>query len=246
MTNLPPSFKKNIMKTAVIVFLIVLLNIPIIKAADSLSAYQIIQKYIEVIGGKEKLSKIEDRLTEMKGNVQKVNVEMTVFQKQPDKFKQIIHAGEVEQTILFSNNKGYVKINDQVKEILGVELARLKNESTLNLLLNLDTNVIHITLLGIDTIENRLAYKILLKNSSLNWIHYYDVITGFKIMDEKPVTTVKQTYLQKTYYSDFRPVNGIYFPFKIRQKLGQQEMEFDVTSIKINSGIDDSEFRMDY
>jgi outer membrane lipoprotein-sorting protein len=234
------------MKTAVIVFLIVLLNIPIIKAADSLSAYQIIQKYIEVIGGKEKLSKIEDRLTEMKGNVQKVNVEMTVFQKQPDKFKQIIHAGEVEQTILFSNDKGYLKINDQVKDILGAELARLKNESTLNLLLNLDTNVIHLTLLGIDTIENRLAYKILLKNSSLNWIHYYDVITGFKIMDEKPVTAVQQTYLQKTYYSDFRPVNGIYFPFKIQQKLGQQEMEFDVISIKINSGIDDSEFRMDY
>jgi zinc protease len=234
------------MKTGLIVFLIVLLNIPSIKAADSLSAYQIIQKYIEVIGGREKLSKIEDRLTEMKGNVQKVDVQMTIYQKQPDKFKQIIHAGEVEQTILFSDDKGYLKINDQVKEILGGELAKLKNESTLNLLLNLDTNVIHISCLGIDTIENRLAYKILLKNSSLNWIHYYDISTGFKIMDEKPVTAVQRTYLQKTYYSDFRPVDGIYFPFKIRQKLGQQEMEFDVTNIKINSGINDSEFRFDY
>jgi zinc protease len=234
------------MKTGLIVFLIVLLNIPFIKAADSLSAFQIIQKYIEVIGGREKLGKIEDRLTEMKGNVQKVDVEMTVYQKQPDKFKQIIHAGEVEQTILFSDDKGYLKINDQVKEILGVELAKLKNESTLNLLLNLDTNVIHITYLGIDTVENRLAYKILLKNSSLNWIHYYDISTGFKIMDEKPVTAVQQTFLQKTYYSDFRPVDGIYFPFKIRQKLGQQEMEFDITNIKINSGINDSEFRLDY
>jgi outer membrane lipoprotein-sorting protein len=234
------------MKTGLIVFLIVLLNIPFIKAADSLSAYQIIQKYIEVIGGREKLGKIQDRLTEMKGNVQKVDVQMTIYQKQPDKFKQIIHAGEVEQTILFSDDKGYLKINDQVKEILGVELARLKNESTLNLLLNLDTNVIHITYLGIDTVENRLAYKILLKNSSLNWIHYYDISTGFKIMDEKPVTAVQQTFLQKTYYSDFRPVDGIYFPFKIRQKLGQQEMEFEVTNIKLNSGIEDSEFRMDY
>jgi zinc protease len=234
------------MKTGLIVFLIVLLNIPFIKAADSLSAYQIIQKYIEVIGGREKLSKIEDRLTEMKGNVQKVDVEMTVYQKQPNNFKQIIHAGEVEQTILFSNDKGYLKINDQVKEILGVELAKLKNESTLNLLLNLDTNVIHITYLGIDTIENRLAYKILLKNSSLNWIHYYDISTGFKIMDVKPVTSAQRTYLQETYYSDFRSVDGIYFPFKIRQKLGQQNMEFDVISIKINSGIDDSEFRFDY
>jgi len=234
------------MKSGLIVFLIVLLNVPFIKAADSLSAYQIIQKYIEVIGGREKLGKIQDRLTEMKGNVQKVDVQMTIYQKQPDKFKQIIHAGEVEQTILFSDNKGYLKINDQIKEILGVELARLKNESTLNLLLNLDTNVIHITYLGIDTVENRLAYKILLKNSSLNWMHYYDIATGFKIMDEKPVTAVQQTFLQKTYYSDFRLVDGIYFPFKIRQKLGQQEMEFEVMNIRLNSGIEDSEFRMNY
>jgi zinc protease len=234
------------MKTGLIVFLIILLNIPFIKAADTLTAYQIIQKYIEVIGGREKLSKIEDRVTEMKGNVQKVDVEMTIYQKQPDKFKQVIHAGEVEQTILFDNDKGYLKINDQIKDILGVELAKLKNESTLNLLLNLDTNVIHLTYLGIDTVESKPAYKILLKNSSLNWIHYYDVSTGFKIMDEKPVTASQGIFLQETHYSDFRPVNGIYFPFKIKQKLGQQDMEFDVTSIKLNTGIDDSEFRFDY
>ena len=243
---MPLSLKRNVMKTGLIVFLIILLNIPFIKAADSLNAYQIIQKYIEVIGGREKLSKIEDRTTEMKGNVQKVEVEMTIYQKQPNKFKQVIHAGDVEQTILFSNDSGYVKINDQVKDILGVELAKLKNESTLNLLLNLDTNVIHLSYLGIDTIENKPAYKILLKNSSLNWIHYYDVSTGFKIMDEKPVTASQGTFLQETHYSDFRTVEGIYFPFKIKQKLGQQDMEFDVTGIKLNTGIDDSEFRFDY
>jgi outer membrane lipoprotein-sorting protein len=65
-------------------------------------------------------------------------------------------------------------------------------------------------------------------------------------MDEKPVTAVQQTFLQKTYYSDFRLVDGIYFPFKIRQKLGQQEMEFEVMNIRLNSGIEDSEFRMNY
>jgi outer membrane lipoprotein-sorting protein len=65
-------------------------------------------------------------------------------------------------------------------------------------------------------------------------------------MDEKPVTASQGTFLQETHYSDFRTVEGIYFPFKIKQKLGQQDMEFDVTSIKLNTGIDDSEFRFDY
>ena len=181
----------------------------------------------------------------MEGNVQKVKVEMIVYQKQPDKFKQIIHAGEVEQTTLFSNDKGFLKINDKVSEIKGGELAKLKNESTLNLLLNLDTNIIHIRYLGIDTIDGNLAYKILFKNSSINWIHYYDMKSGFKIMDEKPVVAPQGTFMQQTRYYDFRPVDGIYFPFIIKQKLGTQEMEFKVTGIKINSGIEDSEFRME-
>jgi zinc protease len=234
------------MHTRIIVFLIFLFSVPFINAADTLNAYNIIQRYIAVIGGKEKLSRIEDRITAMKGNVQKVGVEMTIYQKQPDKFKQVIQAGEVEQTILFNNNKGYLKINDEVKDILGVELAKLKNESTLNLLLNLDTNIIHITYLGIDTVDKKPAYKVLLKNSSLNWIQYYDVKTGFKIMDEKPVIAAQKTYLQKTFYSDFRQVNDIYFPFKIEQILGQQMMDFEVTSIKINSGINDSEFNLEH
>ena len=232
------------MKVIILVSLTLLFNIITVKAADTLNAYNIIQRYINVIGGKEKLSRIEDRITEMKGNVQKVDVKMTVYQKQPDKFKQVILAGEVEQTILYSNDKGYLKINDQVKDIEGMELAKLKNEATLNLLLNLDTNAIHLTYLGIDTVESKPAYKVLLKNSSLNWIQYYDIKTGFKVMDEKPIVATQKTYLQKTYYSDFKQVNGIYFPFKIKQKLGQQDMDFQVTSIKINTGIDDSDFNL--
>lgn len=233
------------MKIFNLALFILALNCFPIQGADSLSAYGIIQKYLSVIGGKEKLAAELDRITQMEGNVQKVKVEITVYQKQPDKFKQIIHAGEVEQTTLFSNNKGYMKINGKVNEITGEDLAKLKNESTLNLLLSLDTNIIHIKYLGIDTIDGKPAYKILLKNSSLNWIHYYDVISGFKIMDEKPVTAPQGTFLQQSQYYDYRLVDGIYFPFLIKQKLGSQQMEFKVTSIKINTGIQDSEFRME-
>lgn len=128
---------------------------------------------------------------------------------------------------------------------MGLELAKLKNESTMNLLLNLDTNVILLTYLGIDTVEGKPVYKLLLKNSSLNWIQYYDVSSGFKVMDEKPVAAAQKTYLQQNYYYDFRSVNGLFFPFKIKQKLGQQNMEFDVTDIKINSGIEDSIFELE-
>ena len=230
------------MKIFGLALILLLCNYSPVKAADTLTAYGIIQKYLSVIGGKEKLAGVKDRITQMEGDVQKVKIQITVYQKQPDKYKQVIHAGEVEQTTLYANDKGYLKISKKLTEIKGEDLAKLKNESTLNLLLNLDTNVVHIRYLGIDTIEGKPAYKVLLKNSAINWIHYYDIASGFKVMDEKPVTAPQGTFMQETRYYDFRPVNGIFFPFSIKQKLGRQEMEFKVTGIKINSGVDDSEF----
>ena len=235
--------KRNALRTSVLTFILLLVNFASIQAADSLTAYGIIQKYLTAIGGRDKLSAVNDRRTEMEGTVQKVNVSMVIYQKQPDKFKQVIHAGDVAQEILYSQDKGYMKINGKISSINGNELAKLKNDATLNLLLHLDTNNVHLTYLGIDTVNGNPAYKVLLKNSSLNWIHYYDVKSFLKVMDEKPVKAASGVFLQQTWYSDYRSADGILFPFKIKQKLGKQEMDFNVTNIKINSGIPDEEFK---
>ena len=235
--------KRTLPRSILIIIALLLVNFSQIQAADTLTAYGIIQKYLNAIGGTDRISKVEDRRTEMEGTVQKVKVSMVIYQKQPDKFKQVIHAGEVEQVILYSQDKGYQKINGKAADIKGDELAKLKNDATLNLLLHLDSYNVHLTYLGIDTINGKPAYKILLKSSSLNWIHYYDVKSFLKVMDEKPVKAVKGVYIQETWYSDYKPVDGILFPFKIKQKLGKQEMEFSVTSIKINTGITDEEFK---
>jgi len=240
MTQKRIAFNKHI-----IIFILLLVFYSPVKAADSISAYGIIQKYIAAIGGREKLSSVLDRRTEMEGTVQKVKVSMVIYQKQPDKFKQVIHIGEVEQVTLYKQDKGYLQINGKVTEITGVELAKLKNDATLNLLVNLDTNNVHLAYMGIDTVNGKAAYKILLKSSTLNWIHYYDTESYLKIMDEKPIKAAQGTYLQDTWYSDYRPVDGILFPFKITQRLGKQEMEFNVTNIKINSGITDDEFKLE-
>jgi len=47
---------------------------------------------------------------------------------------------------------------------------------------------------------------------------------------------------QETYFSDYREVKGLKFPFTIKQYLGLQEIELTVTSIEINTGLDDSVF----
>ena len=45
-----------------------------------------------------------------------------------------------------------------------------------------------------------------------------------------------------TLYSDYRAVEGVLFPFKLKQSAGPQSFDVIVSGVDINKGIDDSVF----
>jgi zinc protease len=63
---------------------------------------------------------------------------------------------------------------------------------------------------------------------------YYDVISGMLVrsMGENGVTD----------YADYRPVDGIMFPFVVSQDMGSQTMKLIVASIRMNSKMKDDVF----
>jgi outer membrane lipoprotein-sorting protein len=69
---------------------------------------------------------------------------------------------------------------------------------------------------------------------------YYDVKSGLRVKtetrSEDQVTSVVET-------SDYREVNGIRFPYSIKNYISGQELNFKVSEIKVNSGISDEEFK---
>ena len=50
--------------------------------------------------------------------------------------------------------------------------------------------------------------------------------------------------MQETYYSDYRDVDGLKFPFKLKQIFGLQSIDLTVISIKINQGLEDIIFEI--
>ena len=47
-----------------------------------------------------------------------------------------------------------------------------------------------------------------------------------------------------TLYSDYRLVDGVLFPFKLKQSAGPQSFDIVVSSVEVNKGIDDSVFEL--
>ena len=216
------------------------------KPDTGLTAKDVIDKYISAIGGAEKIYGITDRITIMKGTVQGVKITITSYQKAPNKLKQKIKAGSNEQVIIFNGEKGIMEMAGEKREITGSELEKLKYESTLTLLTDLEYYGIRLNLAGIEKVNDKNAYKVIMTlPSGIKWTQYYDVKSGLKLKEEKYINSPTGLLLQEITYSDYKETEGILFPYKITQSIGFQTMEFTVSSIKINTGLADREFELE-
>ncbi len=209
----------------------------------NLTGDDVINNYITAIGGRENLGKVQDRKTVLEGIVQGMNITMTSYQKAPNLLKQEILAGGMEQVVLYDGTKGVFVMNGQQKEITGSELEKLAVESKINLLLDLKKDSIETTLQGKEDVDGINAYKVEMKfPNGTKWTQYYDAATGLKVKEVKPITSPQGTFNQETSFEDYRDVNGVKYPFLLKQSLGPQKIEMKVTSVEVNTGLKDEFF----
>jgi hypothetical protein len=209
-------------------------------------AKEILKKYILAIGGEEIVRNVFDRITEMKGIVQGVETEIVFYQKAPNMLCQKIIAGDVEQTIIYDGTKGVKIIGETSQEITDNDLTKLSYDAIMNLILDPEANNIKLQYKGLENINGHDHYMILLTlPNGTEWYQYYDMETGLKIRDSKDIVTPQGKYQQITEFDNYRDAEGIRYPFKIKQYLGNQTLDFTVESIKVNSGISDDVFMIE-
>ena len=167
------------------------------------------------------------------------------MQKYPDKLFQELKAGEVKQLLYYNSGQGTMIIGTEKTEIEKKELERLMMDATMQLLLNPDSFGVKTDFMGEECIDSIDCYAIrLVLPSGIRWFQYYAVETGLKVKETKEIHTKQGLFEQETYFSDYREVKGLKFPFTIKQYLGLQEIELTVTNIEINTGLDDSVFEL--
>jgi zinc protease len=217
-----------------------------IASANAAYAKEILKKYINAIGGEELLRNVSDRITDMKGIVQGIETEIIFCQKMPNKLCQKIIVGDVEQKIIFDGTKGVKVIGETSQDIIGNELVKLSFDAILNLILDPESYKIKLQYKGLEKIDGRDFYKIMLTlPNDAEWIQCYDMETGLKIRDSKDIFTPQGKYQQITEFDDYRSIDGIRYPFKIKQYLGNQTLDFTIESIKVNIGILDEIFMIE-
>ncbi|MCW8848913.1 MAG: hypothetical protein OQJ81_02960, partial [Melioribacteraceae bacterium] len=145
----------------------------------------------------------------------------------------------------FDGEKGKVEGMGQVQMLEGDQLENLKFQASLNAYLDYSANGIELNLVGLETVNENDAYKIVLTTTTGKKItHYYSKDSGLKIREVSELTTPQGSFTQTIDLSDYKEVDGYMFPYKLSQTMGPQSIDLEVTSVKINTGLPDEMFEI--
>lgn len=208
---------------------------------SDLSGMDVIRKYVDAIGGKEKLLKIKDIKTKSAMTMQGMQLEINISQKAPNKMcVETLMGGNVMSKQVFDGVSAKVKSPMGEEELSGSELEDMKIQSTMHSELYLEELGVTVKLKGAEEVDGKAAWKVEITNpAGKKSVDFYDQETGLKLKSISQQGQMNITSL----YSDYREVNGVLFPFKMNQSVGPQSFDILVTSIEVNQGIDDSVFK---
>ena len=208
---------------------------------DGLTASQVINNYINVVGGRDLLESVNTL-------VQKADVtipapfkpQATIKQMVPNKYSMKMEASMNGQTMKlggmsFDGETGYnegpqgrntldEKIINDLKAVKGIfpELYYSEDE---------------IELISINSIDFKDAYKVKITEGEKVSYRYYSVDSSLLLSGEEQDDNNNITSQN---YGDYRDVNGIKFPFYI--DIPSQKLELNITEILINEELKDSDF----
>jgi len=205
---------------------------------EGVTAESVLEKYIEAIGGKEKLQAVESYSLLAEAEMQGMKLELDVKKTSKDQFMQDVRVmGNSMSKQVLDGESGYMVMQGQRKDMTLEELRKVKEESApFPELSYLNAGV---SIEGIEVVGDKKAYRIKITESKSS---FYDIVTGLKLQEVNALEMEGQNMKQTLKFEDYQQVSGIKFPFKMFQNMGPQNIEFVVKEIKVNEGVSDLDF----
>lgn len=207
------------------------------------TAESVIEKYIEAIGGKENLEKIQDITLISTTNMNGMDIKQTIYQKAPNKYAMLMSMnGNVMMQQGFNGVRGIMKGFQGEQEIAGDDLENLKVQAVLNAELKYQELGIITSLEAIESVEGNDAFKLkIVSPTGKTSFDYFDVESGLKVQSKETTVVPQGEFTTIQNYLDYQEVNGVKFPYLVKIS-GVQNMEFKVESISINTNLSDDLF----
>jgi photosynthetic reaction center cytochrome c subunit len=211
------------------------------------TADQVLDKYLEALGGKGAIDKLESRV--MKGSwitPDGITLGYEVYQSGPDKLYTVLNTpkqGTFEKG--FDGNVGWEKSAGGIRTLEDSELFYLRRYPDFFKDIKLKEQFTRLTFAGKDKIDDKEVY-VLRGTTTDNKRErlYFDVQTGLLLRRSTSVTNSIGVIPEQVDFEDYRDAGGVKLPFTIR--VSSIDSFFSSTrkfnEIKLNIPVDQSKF----
>jgi hypothetical protein len=213
---------------------------------SNITAEGIINRYINLIGGKENLEEIQS--IELKGSAdldmqgQSFKLEFYSLKNNQNQSLSTVSAGGMQvQKSVFNKDQGYNVVNGQKIILSEDELEQALTDSKLFSELTYDYEIVK--LVGSSTIDNQKVYEIKISDNNTE---YYSIETGLKVKEVENQLIDGNQIIIETTIKEYQEVNGILIPSEINQVTPAVPIPGGITikfnTIELNVESSDSDF----
>ena len=215
-------------------------------AAVGLPTYdQIIDRYLQAIGSSAAYEKLKSRV--MKGTLVDTrggSFPVEVYQASPDKIVTITTLPDGVAAQGFNGTTGWSANPSGATELKGMELAQIKRAADIARALKIKEESLSPRVNGKVTVGEKEAYLVSARADGLRVQLYFDVQTGLLLRRLVMGSTLVGAFPEQTDFEDYREVDGVKLPFKIRYSTPSpaEGNTIEFKEITHNVPVDDARF----
>jgi outer membrane lipoprotein-sorting protein len=206
---------------------------------DLPKAETVLAKYIEATGGKAAYDKVNNRV--VKGTIEPVGsgitLTMTVYAAKPNKTYAIIESdvtGKIERGTTGDAAWENSLMNGPVIKS-GQEKADMLRDARLDRMAYWQDVYKQAECTGIEDVDGKPCYKVVLTpKEGKPQTYFFDKDAGLLVKMESTVENPMGTIPVEAYIGDYKKVDGLLMPHKVRQSAAGQEMVITTESIEQN------------
>jgi outer membrane lipoprotein-sorting protein len=217
------------------------------QAAKLPAVSEVLAKFVEAIGGREANEKIKNRVVTGGIEISPMGIKgtMELYTAAPDKVFSNANITGIGTMMEGYDGKLAWTMNPMQgnREKSGRELLQAKIASNFYRDINLDKLYTKLEVKGVEKIGDKDAYIIVATPDGIPAeTFYFDKVSGLLLRTDSTVIAPEGTAAVKTFYEDYRTVDGIKVAFKMRSVLPQYELITTISDVKHNVTIDDAKF----
>lgn len=217
-----------------------------------INADALISSYVKAITNTSSDKALSKKLKKVKSVKQEIELTSGMFPGSltavdlfvsPNKEAQSLAMGTMAlQSSYFDGTKGAQTAQGMKTELTAEEIAAKKKSFGLIPEMNYSKSGMTYSIKGIETINNKQYYVLETSDGERQQFDYFDKTSFLKFKTVTIMEAEGETTESVREYSDYKDVNGILFPHKINQTIGELSLSGTVKAIEVNGKVDPKMF----